>query len=727
MNHVSVSRLPLAFAIALALIPLAHADDAADANAGDDERSAVQLDAINVQGERDATSTNLGGFGDAPLLETPSTVTVVDRDQLDDRISRSISEVLHANASVGDSYAPIGYYQNFTIRGYSLNAANSYRINGLSIAGEQSVALENKQQVQVLNGLAGLQSGVNEPAGLIDYITKRPDEVRSLTLGTDDEGGRYYALDAGHWFGAEQQLGLRVNAAHEDMRSYVDHADGRRNFLSLAADWKISPKSLLQLDVEYQDTAQRSVPGYQLLGGDSVPQNVSVHRLLGYQPWARPVGMESLNSQLRWQYQFNDDWKASVAGSHSRSLINDYSVFPWGCYGAASCANDEIPNYFGSDGAYDISDYRNPADTRRHDALQASVDGRFQTGNVQHQLSVGADWLYRTVDRHGSINEWIGEGYIDADPPLLAPADGAELGPKVRRYQSTQKSLRASDRITFNDAWELLAGARWVHYDERVREDDGSLTRRTRRSLLLPQAALMFKPVENLSLYASYAKGLSAGTTAAWYTSNADEVMPTTTSFQRELGAKYQLGNLLLGAALFDISQAYQYTQPQADGSLLYVQQGRQHNRGLELSASGDVAQRLHLQASIAALHARVEDSGTASYEGHASINAPRWRGNVQAAWDVPGVEGLALLGGVQSSGGKFADHTGRIKVGGYTLYNLGARYATHLGNWPTTLRLSVENLGNKLYWRDVGESAGDGYLYLGAPRTARLSARFDF
>ncbi|UKE61390.1 TonB-dependent siderophore receptor [Xanthomonas translucens pv. poae] len=720
MPHPFPALAPLALALALAATAAPARANAAD------PQTPVELDAVNVQGEQPHHRSTLGGYGDAALLDTPASIGVIDRAQLDDRQVRVLSEVLRADAAVGDSYAPIGYYENFVVRGYSLNAANSYRINGLTVTGEQNVALENKQQVQVLKGLSGLQSGLTEPAGVIDYITKRPQQVRTLVLGTDDDGGRYAALDLGDWFGRERQFGLRVNAAHEDIRSYVAHADGRRNFLSLAADWNIDAQSSLQLDVEDQDRQQRSVPGYQLLGGERVPGDVSVQRLLAYQPWSRPVGIDALNAQLRYQYRFNDGWRAQLAAVHSRAVIDDYSSFAWGCYGAASCAGDAIPNSFSREGDYDLYDYRSPDDTRRNDQLQASVSGTFATGALQHQLNAGLDELHRTIDQHGAINALIGSGNIAADPPLLAQAD-AELGPRRRRLDSTQQSLLVSDRIGIGEAWQLLLGARQLRYDERAWDRDGALTRHTRRSQLLPQAALLFKPQDTLSLYASFAKGLAPGGTASWFASNADAILAPTSAYQTEAGLKYARGGLALGAAVFDMRQAYQYAQPQADGSFLYLQQGRLHNRGIELSADGTIGARLHVQASVAGLRARAEDTGTPAYEGHQALNVPRLRASAQASWDVPGASGLALLGGAQYSGAKYADRSGRVAVGGYTVYNVGARYATRLGTLPTTLRLSVDNLADKRYWRDVGEYLGDDYLFLGAPRTARLALQFDF
>jgi len=77
----------------------------------------------------------VGGFQAAPLLDTPASVSVFSQQLIEDRQVRKLSEVLQNDASVGESYAPIGYYENFNVRGFELNAASSYRINGQTIAG----------------------------------------------------------------------------------------------------------------------------------------------------------------------------------------------------------------------------------------------------------------------------------------------------------------------------------------------------------------------------------------------------------------------------------------------------------------------------------------------------------------------------------------------------------------------------------------------------------------
>lgn len=692
--------------------------------------SVVALDATTIEDQASdnygARSASVGGFADTPLLDTPASVSVVTRQLIDDQQARLLSDVLKNDASVGEAYAPIGYYENFVVRGFSLNAANSYRVNSRSVVGEQNVALENKQQVELLKGLSGLQSGVTEPGGLINYVTKRAENVRSLSVASNQDGERYIAADLGHWFGSEQQLGLRLNLAHEDIRSYVEHADGKRDFISLALDWNLSPNATLQLDAEYQTREQPSVAGYQLLGGTQVPSGVDPDKRLGHQSWGKPVGIDSLNLGGRFEYRFDDNWKAAIDASRSQVVIDDYSTFPYGCWGSAGCAGIDQANFFSPEGDYDISDYRSPDDTRRHDELQATLSGAFATGTLGHELTVGTSALRRTVDRRSSVNEYIGTGNINEDPADFAPTD-VPLNPKNRRLDSRQYGLFFSDRISFDEHWQVLVGGRQVRLDEESYDGDGISQRHTRRTEFLPNAALLYKPQTDTTLYLSYSKGLSLGGEAPWFTTNDGEILAPTLSRQLEAGFKRDLQGLSLGAALFRIDQALQYSRPNDDGTLTYVQQGKQRNIGLELSASGQATDNLQLSASTAFIRARAEGSGTEAYEDHQAVNVPRVRASLSADYRIPGIQGLSLLGGLQYSGSKYANPSGTVKVADYTVFNLGSRYTTRIEGFDTVLRLTVDNLFDKRYWRDTGAYQGDGYLFPGDPRTARLSATVSF
>ena len=137
----TVDACPAVHADARRMRPSAHADDTTP--------SAIEGDAAgHGQGERQKPakaiaprvrrSIPLAAFGNAPLHDTPAAVTVITRDQLDDRQPRTLSEIAHSDAAVGDNYAPVGYYQDISIRGFPLDLATGFRLNDMTITPNSS-------------------------------------------------------------------------------------------------------------------------------------------------------------------------------------------------------------------------------------------------------------------------------------------------------------------------------------------------------------------------------------------------------------------------------------------------------------------------------------------------------------------------------------------------------------------------------------------------------------
>lgn len=716
-------RLTLLTAALSAALPLYASD--ADSAAG--ERSPTDLAGIRVQARKPAAPlAPSSSFGSADWKNTPASVNVLDSALLDRLQVRTLSELARHDASLGDSYAPVGYYQNIAIRGFALDPATGYRFNGLSIAGEQRLALENVQQVEILKGEAGLAAGVMAPGGIINYVGKRPADVRNVTLATDSEGSRYAAVDLGGWL--TPRFGLRFNAAWDDTSSYIEHADGRRNFYSLAADWLIGEHGKLEVDANYQTSAQRSASGYQLLGGSELPRGVDRSLMLGHQPWQQPVGIDSTNLTALHTYDFSQAWQSRVSVGHSRSVIQDNVAFAYGCYFAAGCADGSVPgNYFAPNGDYDIYDYRSPDDVRRNDEARGELRGHFSTGAVEHELSVGLSAFHRTVDKRQNVNEYVGTANIgDAQVPVFDPSP-LQPGPSARRLDSWQRAVFALDRMHVGDAWQWLAGGRYVRLDERAYDKRGTPERHSRLSQFLPQTALVWQATEQLNVYASYVEGLSLGQEAPFWTSNGSTFLPAMQSRQRELGVKYAATDgLMLGAAVFRTTQPFQYAKPDAsEAGFTFVQEGTQAHTGLELTANGQVTERLALNASASVLQARARDAGTAFYDGQQLVNVPKVRAAVHVDYALPFVAGLAVSGGWRYASSNAATVDGSVKAPSYSVFDAGVRFQHALREHPVTWTLSVDNVFDRFYWRDTGSSYGDYYLFAGAPRQARLSVTF--
>ncbi len=717
----------------LALLTAAPLTGAHAGNAPD-TKSTTELSAVHVQAKAQdgyaASRTQIdsfGSFGSAALHDTPATVSVITRDQLDDRQPRSLSELGHGDSAMGDSYAALGYYQNVAIRGFALDLATSYRQNDLIITGEQRLALEDKQQVEVLKGLGGLEAGIVAPGGLINFVSKRPANVRSVTLGTDSHGSRYLAADLGAWL--SPSFGLRLNVAHEGARSWVEHADGNRNFAALAMDWKPDADVTLRLDGNYQASSQRSVSAYQLLGGTQLPRHPSRMRMLGFQPWQQPVRIGAANLSAHLDYRLNAQWQFQAAVGSSRSVIDDNVAFAYGCFYTAACADGHTPGwFFAPDGEYDIYDYRNPGDTRSNDELRVVLKGGLDTAALSHELTLGGSAFHRTIDRGDSVYDYVGSANIDQrEPPVYAPSPN-QPGPSVRRLDSWQRSVFALDRIHLGERWQLLLGSRFVRLHERAYASDGTPQRDTHLAKALPQAALMWQPGDALTTYVSYSESLALGQSAPYWTANDGTTLAPVLTRQTELGAKLAWSERLnLGAALYQLRQPLQFARPDTTAAgFTFVQQGRESHRGLELNAAGQWSDNLRLTASANVIQAQVRDTGIRGYEGHQVVNVPRLRTALYADYRLPFAPSVGVLAGWRYSASNVATPDGTTRVPAYHVFDAGLRYTQAWHGHTLTWRLNVDNVFNRFYWRDTGSSGGDSYLFPGTPRLVRLALKVD-
>jgi iron complex outermembrane receptor protein len=681
-------------------------------------QTSAPISEVVVSGQRSAP-VSIAGFADVPVLQTPASVTAFTRAEMDELQIRTTSDAMRYDASVADSYNAVGYAEQFSIRGFALDNTSSYRKDGMAIPGDTQIPLENKERIEILKGLSGLQAGVSAPGGIINYVTKRPTsaDLRSATVGVSERGTLYAAGDIGGRFD-DKRFGYRINAAGERIRSYVRGADGQRQFVSGAFDWQISPQALLQLDADYQHKSQLTAPGYQLFDGVALPTNVDPAMLHNDQPWARPVDTRSTNLGARLEYRFDDAWRATLAANKHWFKRDDYTAFPYGytppddkSHVPAACANGLYPGYC-SNGDYDVYDYRSEGEKKTPLSVEAIVHGRFDTAGLRHDLAVGAS-LFERHDFYGDyVYDYAGMSNIYHNV-IVPPAGTEHSGPVSERNTENERALFAQDVLTVSDQLAVHAGLRYVH------------VRRTgaREHFLLPNAALVYTPTRTWTIYGSIAQGMEHGGRAPMQTTNENTVLDPSRSKQFELGTKTALANgTTLSAALFEIRKGLEYT----NAANTFVRNGRETHRGVELEASGKATPDLAYSLSLMALNTKQEGTGNADLDGRRVTDVPAFKSVLWAEYSVPQVSGLRVNGSWQYSGKKAFDVANQVFVPDYSIFNAGASYAFKAGATAVTVRATVDNVFNKFCWRDVTPQLG-GYLIPGAPRVYRVTAQFGF
>jgi iron complex outermembrane receptor protein len=695
----------------------------------------TQLSPVMVTGEKGtgyvAKGAMIGGPGgteEVALKDIPASVTVISKDLLDDRQARVMSEAAKLDASIGDYYAAMGYYENLYIRGFPLDSATSYRINGMSVTGEQNIAFENKERLEILKGVGAMQAGAAAPGGLINYVTKRPKNVQSFTVGTGERGTRYLAADYGTFLGESKSLGIRINVANENIRPYVKDAKGERQFFSLAADAKISQKTKIQFDFEYQDKSQKSVPGLMLLGGTTLP-SVKADINLSHYPWVLPTEIKSKNIGLRLDHEINDSLKLFANANRSEVKINDRLAYPYGCSADSSGASGT----FCSGGQFDVYDFRSDGEVRRNDHVQIGLSGKSTIGEIKHQWTLGVSELKRSVYKGASVYEYRGADNIYSLNANISPSVST-TGNVYKILNHTQSSLFVHNQIQLTSKTKLFLGHRIVDMKQSAYDVySGGKYSSLNKTWHLPQIGASHALTSQLTNYVSYSKGVEPGTIALPDSFRNSQVMAPKRTEQIEMGSKYAINSdSLLSFAIFQSERPNEYSKDYGqDGDGYYrstlVQDGKVTNTGVEATLAYKATNRLNILSSAMYLEAKQSGALLSGQNGQQAIGIPHWKAVIFADYLLPQVENLSAQGGWTYISSKGVTLDNSIKAPGYHKFDAGLKYINRLGSSQATYRLNIENLFDKFYWRDVSQTYGSNTLYPGSPRVFRATATFDF
>jgi len=114
----------------------------------------------------------------APLAETPQSISVIDAESLEERGARTLSQAIRLETSVADYYNTVGYPESLQIRGFLLDGVGNYRRDGMAVSSHAPTALENRERIELLRGLSGIQAGTSAPGAAGARSTEVPAASR---------------------------------------------------------------------------------------------------------------------------------------------------------------------------------------------------------------------------------------------------------------------------------------------------------------------------------------------------------------------------------------------------------------------------------------------------------------------------------------------------------------------------------------------------------------------
>lgn len=685
-------------------------------------QSSTSLPEVVVRGDAPQPTASVAGFGNVPAWRAPMQTDRFDAQKLKDTGVQRLADVTTFDASVSDNYNAAGYWDSLTVRGYQLDNRSNYRRDGLPINAETSIPLDNKAAIEILKGTSGIQSGVSAPGGLVNLVVKRPDaRVRSAEIALTGGNSVLGAVDLADRFGEQQAFGLRVNAAAEKLDPSLRDAQGHRNLLAVAGDWRAAPGTLIEVEFETSHRSQPSQPGFSMLGNVLPSANDIDPRInLNNQPWSQPVVLDGNTASVRVTQQLNADWRV-VAHAATQQLKSDDRL----AY-ANGCGTEGWIDRYCSNGTFDFYDFRSDNERRRTDALDASVNGHFITAQVQHDLTAGLLGSQLKARFGLQAYNWVGTGTIDGLTVVPADPTGHDWNAN-RTERSTE--LYARDHIDLAPQWSAWLGLRHTRLDRASVKTDGSEATDYQQSFTTPWVALSHEFAKQQVVYVSWGEGVETDVTPnrpASY-ANPGAVLPAAKSRQTEVGIKGQRESTNWSAALFDVHQPTSGDLDVGGGLSQHVRDGDEHHRGIE-GQIGTTLGALHLDASGMWLHAKREGSQDATVNGNTPTNVPRYALKLQAAYRVAAVPGLSARAAVVREGHREVLPDNTVEIPGWTRTDLGVAYTQRVSNnTALTWNAGVTNAFDQRAWRESPYQYGHVYLYPMAPRTWTLSMRADF
>jgi len=686
----------------------------------------AQLQPITVTG-RATPAVGISGWGDTPLAKTPVQASVFGSEQMKDGGVQRLSDLTAFDPAVSDAYNAEGYYDFLTVRGYVLDNRFNFRRDGLPINAETFIPLDNKSRVEILKGTSGMQAGTSAPGGLVNYVVKRPLDapLRSASLEWRQPGTVTGALDLSQRFGTDNAFGVRLNAAAAHLDPMVRDSVGNRSLFALAADWRVSPDTLLEAEIETSHRSQPGQPGFSMLG-NTVPQPGDPRISLNNQPWSLPGVFDATTASLRWQQKLGADWRFVAHAATQRLRTDDRLAYPFGC------SKENNYDRYCSDGSFDYYDYRSDNEHRRTDTLQLSMEGKAATGPLTHRLGIGVLTSRFTSRLQARVDDStiVGQGTVDGLTLIPALPDLGMVPNTDLTERSTELFLRDAVSLTERlTAWLALRHSRIQR--ESARTDGTVVTKPFAQSFTTPSIALSYEVARDQMVYASWGQGVesnavpSSGPNGDRYT-NAGQVF-TSKSRQAEIGLKGASDSLEWNLAAFDIQRPRTEDFGSCDQPATCTTQldGTAHHRGIEASAAWRQGPWM-LRGGAQWLRARVEGSADTSVDGKQPTNVPSRTLKLQAGYDVVAVRGLNLQAGLVHESSRIVLPDNSAAIPGWTRVDAGLRFDTRLSGAQTTWRVGVDNLFDKRAWRESPFEFSHVYLYPLAPRTLRLSVQID-
>lgn len=709
-----------------------------------------QLQGVEITGRKEQAYKNTKSFSgtktETPLRYVPQAISYVTKEVMDDQMAFKASDVIK-NISGATHFS---YYNNdISLRGFrSSNAL----INGLRTptSSWSQPLLPNVERIEVIKGPASALFANTDPGGTVNTVTKKPlDEARkSINFATGSYNTNRLAADFTGPMNENKTLLYRLNLAYQNAESFRVLQGGEDIVIAPSISFIPDDKTQVNFDFVYSKTKSRLDRGQPIFGADagtdlnSTPISFAIGKRNDFENETNLYVTTSLQRKITKNVTFNASYMKFM---YEEDLLEHRTSNNY----ALDTNADPIPTKMG------MQTIRRQG-KNYSDNITAYFVTDLKTGPLKHKILTGYDYIqnespvgnsnynasgYRKVngmvgnyDKKSKPTDFIMEGgnpkpnvphfdLVNPDYSISEISDYINASSQTAPAKYYVHGIYIQDQISFGK-FQALLGLRQEYYTDLTNFKKPT-EKKVEQKALIPRIGLVYTPLDQVSLYGTYAEGYQPQSAAqigdqSVYGGPFDPL----TSNMYEVGAKTEFFEKRLSANLsfYRIEQNNILQNARIDGKPDMLEEiGQQRSKGIELDINGAIMPNFSITANFAVSRAEITEDEDEKKIGIVNANAPKAQGGFWAKYTFlnPDLKGLGIGAGVNYTG-KRNTLNAALQLPEYTLFNAALYY--NIDKFKISGNLN--NVFNKTHW--VG-----GYdfnrLYPGAPRNFMIGIGYTF